>query len=558
MNETTYASQTKSPRFILALPHMINKSTDGAYNKLGNIPDLAQRFCDEFVRENGEKLMPCKSRDEVFGARLREATGQKYSRFEAYTIVRQTLGDEDGLVGTKRHVDGPNCTRVGYQTTCVFSFLCIWKDKKYRITFICYTRNSCGHWMNDNTIALHIRERIKDYIIQSNGDLRYDGWSLKDDMSRHKIRKIDNMERLVPPDESITDSVYQRRNAVCKWLQNKDSNKSIRWTNHEYTVEKGMNHKKISLKTKIIKVQEFVNRYGYVSSFAHGINVMSTVHRLVRTQVAQLVYAALLTPSQIQFQHVITSMREMEEGTYDETSNMFKEFYQKTNELGLKWGGGPLPRFQGQSDCRKDETGKQKQTELFQFESNDVLEKNLDRLMDAIVDLNSGSWLNDKKELVRNLASYKIKNVGNVGSLSFPSLCCFTGLCTSTEARITAKSVLPNMSKRDHSYLKSMKQWLQKLVEDDQIHVDIEEATSENKLKRMWKAIAKSLNEVTASIENATCAVFRGYKRYDIFFHRQSLYNLVEDRDAVIVKDWESDEWKVLYIKDGLRMTVGA
>ena len=74
VNETTYASQTKSPRFILALPHMINKSTDGAYDKLGNIPDLVQRFCDEFVRENGEKLMPCKSRDEVFGARLREAS----------------------------------------------------------------------------------------------------------------------------------------------------------------------------------------------------------------------------------------------------------------------------------------------------------------------------------------------------------------------------------------------------------------------------------------------------------------------------------------------------
>ena len=132
-----------------------------------------------------------------------------------------------------------------------------------------------------------------------------------------------------------------------------------------------------------------------------------------------------------------------------------------------------MPRFQGQSDCRKDRT-----TKLFEFESNDVLERNLKRLLDAIIDLNNGAWLNDKKELVKNLALYKIKNVGNVGSLSFPSLCCFTGLCTSTEARITAKSVLPNMSKRDHSYLKSMKQWLQKLVEDDQIHVDIEEATS--------------------------------------------------------------------------------
>ena len=357
------------------------------------------------------------------------------------------------------------------------------------------------------------------------------------------------MEKLVPPDESISDLVYKQRNPECKWEQNKDRNKSLKWTKHKCNDEKENNPKKKSLKSKIIKVQEFVNRYGYVSSYAHGINCMSTIHQLDRTQVAQLVYVALLTPSQMQFQHVITSMIETKKGTYDETSNMFQEFYEKTNELGLKWGGGPLPRFQGQSDCRKDQT-----TKLFEFESNDVLERNLERLLDAIIDLNNGAWLNDKKELVKNLALYKIKNVGNVGSLSFPSLCCFTGLCTSNEARITAKSVLPNMSKRDHSYAESMKQWLQELVEDDQMHVDIEEATSENKLKRMWKAIAKSMNEVTASIENATCAVFRGYKRYDVYFHGQSLYNLVDERhDAVFVKNWESDEWKVLHIKDGVR-----
>ena len=73
---------------------------------------------------------------------------------------------------------------------------------------------------------------------------------------------------------------------------------------------------------------------------------------------------------------------------------------------------------------------------------------------------------------------------------------------------MTAKSVLPNMSNSNHSHSTLMMQWLQEVVEDDQTHVDIEEATSENKLKQMWKAIAESLNEVTASIENATCAVF--------------------------------------------------
>lgn len=356
------------------------------------------------------------------------------------------------------------------------------------------------------------------------------------------------MEKLVPPDKSIGDLVYKQRNPDCKWDQNKERNKSLKWTKHKCNDEKENNPKKKSLKCKMIKVQEFVNRYGCVSSYAHGINCMSTTHQLDQTQVAQLVCVALLTPSQIQFQHVIKSMIETKKGTCDKTSNMFRKFYEKTNELGLKWGGGPLSRFQGQSDCRKDRT-----TESFDFESNDVLESNLELLLNATIDLNNGAWLNDKKELVKNLAKHKIKNVGNVASLSFPSLCCFTGLCTSKDATITAKSVLPNMSEQDHSHTELMKKWLQELVEDDQMHVDIEEATSENKLKQMWKAIAKSLNEVTALIENATCAVFQGYKRCDIYFHGQSLYNLVEEWDEVFVKDWESDEWKVLHIKDGIR-----
>ena len=249
------------------------------------------------------------------------------------------------------------------------------------------------------------------------------------------IRELDNMEKLVPPDESIGDLVHKRQNPDCKWDQNKEWNKSLKWTKHKYNDEKENNHKKKLLKSKIIKVQEFVNRYGYVSSYAHGINCMSTIHQLDRTQVAQLVYVALLTPSQIQFQHVIKSMIETKKGTYDKTSNMFRKFYEKTNELGLKWGGGPLPRFQGQSDCGKDQT-----TESFDFESNNVLESNLELLLNATIDLNNGAWLNDKKELVKNLAEHKIKNVGNVASLSFPSLCCFTGPVSYTHLTLPTKA----------------------------------------------------------------------------------------------------------------------
>ena len=47
VNENTHVSQMKSLCFLLALPHMTNKSTQGACQKLGNIPDLVQSFCNE-------------------------------------------------------------------------------------------------------------------------------------------------------------------------------------------------------------------------------------------------------------------------------------------------------------------------------------------------------------------------------------------------------------------------------------------------------------------------------------------------------------------------------
>ena len=88
------------------------------------------------------------------------------------------------------------------------------------------------------------------------------------------------MDELVPPDKSIGDLVCKRQNPDCKWDQNKDRNKSLKWTKHKYNDEKENYPKKKSSNSKIIKVKEFVNRYGYVSSYVHGINCISTNHKL--------------------------------------------------------------------------------------------------------------------------------------------------------------------------------------------------------------------------------------------------------------------------------------
>ena len=80
------------------------------------------------------------------------------------------------------------------------------------------------------------------------------------------------MEKLVPPEKSISNSVYKGRNPGCEWTKNKNSNRSMEWTDFEFSGE--INSKKIILKSKVIKVPEFFNRFGYVLSYAHAINCM--------------------------------------------------------------------------------------------------------------------------------------------------------------------------------------------------------------------------------------------------------------------------------------------
>ena len=118
--------------------------------------------------------------------------------------------------------------------------------------------------MNDNSIALLVREKIKDYIIRSNGDISYDRWSLNDDMKHHTVQKVGSMEMIMPPNKSIRNPVYKGRNPGCGWTKNRNrSSRLMEWTNFEFSGE--INLKKIILKQKLIKVPEFVNRFGYVS-----------------------------------------------------------------------------------------------------------------------------------------------------------------------------------------------------------------------------------------------------------------------------------------------------
>ena len=96
-----------------------------------------------------------------------------------------------------------------------------------------------------------------------------------------------------------------------------------------------------------------------------------------------------------------------------------------------------------------------------------------------------------------------------------------------------------------------MKTWLQEeLVDKMNVKLNIDQAMTAWKIKRMWKAIAPSLDEVPATMENTTCAMFRAQKKHDICFIGQHLYNLEPEGKTVKIKEWESNVWKDFIIDD--------
>ena len=91
---------------------------------------------------------------------------------------------------TEPHCDGPNDHRKGYQNTIVYSFLVEWKGNIYRVSIICYTRASIGNFLEKNYVALHLRMRIRDHLVEHNGMLHYKDLHLKPCMTNYKVKRL--------------------------------------------------------------------------------------------------------------------------------------------------------------------------------------------------------------------------------------------------------------------------------------------------------------------------------------------------------------------------------
>ena len=106
-----------------------------------------------FIFFSGQILMCDEESDIIFPERLRELTNAKHSRCKAFTVVRSFIGTvkkvgyptQSEVNLTKKHLDGPNDIRNSYKHTSINSFLSKWNNKIYRMTWIAYTRRSCGN-----------------------------------------------------------------------------------------------------------------------------------------------------------------------------------------------------------------------------------------------------------------------------------------------------------------------------------------------------------------------------------------------------------------------------
>ena len=192
-----------------------------------------------------------------------------------------TSGRLFGFNGTTKHVDGPNDFRDGYRHTFVYSFVVSWKNKVYRVSLICYTRQSAGDWVPRNSVNLALRNRLHDYRVEYNAFINYSDFHLLPDMSAYNGRKMSNSAYIIRPAEKyLTNDFYDRyarsrttnedkafekdqpkvkTKSMWKEVPSRDIKPLMWMENYKWSNQKLQGS--IELKTGIIAASEFFSRY---------------------------------------------------------------------------------------------------------------------------------------------------------------------------------------------------------------------------------------------------------------------------------------------------------
>ena len=355
---------------------------------------------------------------------------------------------------------------------------------------------------------------------------------------------------LIPSQEELSDDFFLRiqkynefqKSNTSDSIWSKDISKSqiVNTTFKEYKWIIPGNNLKLEVSVgKVVILPEFLNRCGYVSSYAFMINKLrqSFIENglsLSRREHLELLYMALLQTSQIQFVFVMRMLielidRELKEKKRRPKLKLFDIYIKLCVKYDLAITGGPLPRYQAQKG------------ELVEKMSKESFEKSIQGLSTAVDDMEDGLFVNkSQKSIVAGVddPEYNVYLVGNVAALSFAPLCVFTGLSKSENSIWTAKFARINMTS-SNSYCPKLTRWLQQFNPE----------TNYDKayFYRSMKSIATSWIEVPSSIENGCCACFRASMKWEVYFYGHDLYILKPTSDRPLVRKWKSKYWEPLY-----------
>ena len=352
-----------------------------------------------------------------------------------------------------------------------------------------------------------MRRLCHEYKRKYNGGHAYETFNLSDEMTYNgQYEKIAN--RKVNRPFILAPSASKDRNPL-RWEEYKWEQKSVMGKSVAYD------------KLETIFLPEFMNRYSYVSSFAWLINSCFETKGFKRGHAVRLLYVALLTPSQIQFQLVVQHLMKQ----FKPKNNLCFEYIKHCEENALCANGGPQPRFMaGQKIDLPD--------------GIEEIEENLEQIEHAIDSLNNGEMLDKNGVFVDNKTVVDVKGIGATRAISFPSLCCFIGFGTSEYAIQTAKQAILN-SETGNRYAGDKGDQLSKLGQ--KLKVDGDSPPYDNSYYHsILEAAGKSVGEVQSTMENASCAITRTKKSHDMFIKNQTLYCLF--LDTVALKHCNGDE----------------
>ena len=372
-----------------------------------------------------------------------------------------------------------------------------------------------------------LRQALRDTAIEMNGLVRYEDFSLKHNMEfvgremklngRHGGNgRKKGVFWIKPSDDQLTKSYFQR-NPSSKW-KSKDGKEDfcrLQWT--KISVSKTNTHQ-----VEAVVLPEFQNRFAYVSVYASAINKMTLEKQLCKNQLSELVYAALQCRSNLQFHWIMEEMkRQWDCGDAMLVSHPFLFYNKICNEHDLNFCGGVNPRYTSTGTAVIVKTVDELAVEMEKFEQ-------------SVNQLNSGELL--KRD--GKWKSHDLKGVGHVCGISFPSLCCFVGLGKTPYAIQMAKQAPVNTKLGSH---------FGKLQKQLETKADNGQPSDQSQYYfSLWRAVAKSIGENVATIENAVCCWLRSTKRTDNFVKGQDMHTLKEGFADVFVKKYNCTKWEKL------------